>query len=98
MNARPKNLALTLAAGLAIGAATITLFEGGVLILVFAVVGVSTVAGLVLAYILAPQRVPPLLKVLNSCLVSEASVVLRISIVLVGIVLMTIGVMSLVEG
>lgn len=98
MNVRPKNLALTLAAGLAIGAAPITLFGGGVSVLVFAVVGASSVAGLVLAYVLAPQRVRPLLRVLDAWLVSNASVVLRFSIVVIGVLLMTIGITALTGG
>lgn len=98
MNVRPKNLALTLAAGLAIGAARLTLVAGGVMILLFAVVGVSTVAGLVLAYVLAPQRVQPLLRVLDTWLVSHAALVLRLSVTVIGVVLVTIGTMALAGG
>lgn len=95
MNVRPKNLALTLAAGLAIGGAPLTLFAGGALVLLFAVVGVSTVVGLVLAYVLMPQRVQPLLKVLDVWLVSHASLVLRLSIIVVGVMLMAVGIRDL---
>lgn len=98
MNVRPKNLALTLAAGLAIGAAPLTLFAGGALVLLFAVVGVSTVAGLVLAYVLMPQRVQPLLRVLDTWLVSHASLVLKLSIIVIGVVLMAVGIRDLTGG
>ncbi|MDN5765052.1 MAG: GAP family protein [Humibacillus sp.] len=95
MNVRPKNLALTLAAGLAIGAAPLTLIAGGVLVLLFAVVGVSTVVGLVLAYVLMPQRVQPLLKVLDTWLVSHAALVLRLSIIVIGVILVAVGIRDL---
>ena len=95
MNVRPKNLALTLAAGLAIGGAPITMVGGGVSVLLFAVVGASTVAGLVLAYVLSPQRVRPVLTALSDWLVSNASVVLRFSIVVIGVLLTTVGITAL---
>ena len=95
MNVRPKNLALTFAAGVAIGAAPITLFAGGVSIVVFVVVGVSTVVGLVLAKVLAPRRVRPLLRALHAWLVSNASLVLRLSFAVIGVILVTIGVTAL---
>lgn len=98
MNLRPKNLTLTLAAGLAIGAAPISLVAASVSVLLFAVVGVSTVAGLVLASLLAPQRVRPLLGALNTWLVSHASLVLRISVVLVGVLLVVVGGAALAGG
>ena len=95
MNVRPKNLALTFAAGIAIGAAPITLFLGGVAILVFTVVGVSTVVGLVLANVLAPRRVGPMLRALHGWLMSNASLVLRLSFVVIGVILVTIGLSAL---
>ncbi len=95
MNVRPKNVALTLAAGLAIGAAPITPFAGGLAVLLFAVVGVSTVVGLVLAYVLAPRRVRPLLGGLHAWLLSHASLVLRLSVAAIGVLLMTLGISAL---
>lgn len=95
MNVRPKNLALTFAAGLAIGAAPISLVGGGIAVVLFAVVGASTVAGLVLAYVLSPQGVRPLLRVLDGWLASNAAIVLRFSIVLIGVVLVALGVSAL---
>lgn len=98
MNIRPKNLALTLAAGLAIGAAPISPIAVTVLVLLFTVVAVSTVAGLVLAYLVAPARVRPLLGDLDAWLVSNASLVLRLSVVVVGVLLMTLGFTALNAG
>lgn len=95
MNVRPKNLALTFAAGLAIGAAPISLVGGGLAVVLFAVVGASTVAGLVLAYVLSPQGVRPLLGVLDRWLASNAAVVLRFSIVVIGVLLVVVGVSAL---
>ncbi len=95
MNVRPKNLALTFAAGVAIGAAPITLLAGGLSILLFVVVGVSTVVGLVLANVLAPRRVRPLLRTLHAWLVSNASLVLRLSFAVIGGILVTIGLTAL---
>lgn len=98
MNARPKNLALTLAAGLAIGAAPITLLGAGALALVFALVGASTVIGLLLAYVFGKGRVRPLLTRLDAWLVSHAALVLKISIVLIGALMIVLGVSALASG
>ena len=98
MNIRPKNLALTLAAGIPIGMAPITLIERCVSVLLFTVVGVSTVVGLVLAYLLAPLRIHPMLSALSAWLVSNASKVLRLTVILIGVLLMTIGITTLNAG
>lgn len=97
MNLRLKNLALTLAAGIAIGGADIDLFGGGVAVALFSVVGVSTVAGLVVAFLLSKERVGPLLEVLNRWLTSNASFVLKISVAVIGALLMGIGLVAIVN-
>lgn len=95
MNLRLKNLALTLAAGIAIGGADIDFFAGGVSVAVFAVVGVSSVAGLVVAFLLFRERVGPVLEFLNRWLMSNASFVLKISIAVIGALLIGIGVFAI---
>lgn len=98
MNVRPKNLALTLAAGLAIGAAPITPVAGGGLVLLFTVIGVSTVVGFVVAYLLGRERLRPLLNRLNTWLLSNASLVLKLSVVLIGLLLIAVGISALVTS
>ena len=95
MNVRPKNIALTLAAGLAIGAAQLSFLAGGVAVFLFMVVGVSSVVILVLLYLLAPQRAHRVLTFLSTWLATNASLVLRLSIILIGVFLVIVGIIGL---
>jgi len=92
MNLRPKNLTLVLAAGLAIGSASLDVVGAGVAIVVFTVVAISTVAGLVLAYLFGNKSVRPLLELLSGWLVSHANTVLWFTMLLVGALLVLLGV------
>lgn len=91
MNIRPKNLAIALAAGLAIGSAPLDLLGRSVAVLIFTAVGVSTVAALVLAYLFGDKRVRPSLERLSDWLVSHSAVVLAISVILLGALLIALG-------
>jgi hypothetical protein len=95
MNLRPKNLTLVLAAGLAIGSAKLEVAAAGLAIVVFTVVGISTVAALVLAYLFGDRSVRPLLERLSGWLVSHASIVLWISMIVVGLILVALGTVHL---
>ncbi len=98
MNVRPKNLTLVLAAGLAIGAGSLPALAAGLAIVVFTLVGVSTVAGLVLAYVFGSTRVRPRLEGLGVWLARNAGTVLWSSMLFVGALLIAIGTAHLVAG
>lgn len=98
MNLRPKNLTLVLAAGLAIGTAGLHVLDAGVAIVVFTVVGISTVAALVLVYLFGDSRVRPLLERLSGWLVTHASTVLWMSMLVVGALLVGLGIAHLVAS
>lgn len=95
MNFRPKNLTLALGAGLAIGSASLGLFDSGVAVVIFTVVGASTVVALVLVGLLGTTRVRPALERFSGWLVAHSSTLLRISLVVVGLFLIGIGVVNL---
>lgn len=96
MNVRPKNLAIALAAGLAIGSASLDLLGRGFAVLLFTAVGVSTVAALVLAYLFGDQRVRPILERLSTWLVTHSSLVLTLSVILLGAILIAVGMSHLI--
>jgi len=96
MNLRPKNLTLAVAAGLAIGSASLDIVDSGLAIALFTLIGVSTVAALVLSYLFGNRRVRPALERLSSWLLSHASTVLRVSLVVVGAMLVALGASNLV--
>lgn len=96
MNIRPKNLTLAVAAGLAIGSASLTPFDSGVAIVVFTLVGVSTVAGLVVSFLLGDKRLRPALERLSGWLITHASWVLRLSLIVIGLVLAGVGTANLI--
>ncbi|MGN8553736.1 UNVERIFIED_CONTAM: GAP family protein [Microbacterium sp. SLM126] len=98
MNVRPKNIVLTVAAGLAIGAASLDLAASVTIVVVVTVVGASTVAGLVLVYAVGKSNVRPGLERLRRYLVEHASTVLRILAALIGALLVVIGTVQLLSS
>ncbi|MFF2487116.1 GAP family protein [Microbacterium sp. NPDC058062] len=96
MNVRPKNIVLTIAGGLAIGAAALDLVATSTIVVIFTVVAASTVVGLVVVYTVGRTRVRPGLDRLRVFLVDHASLVLQIFGVLVGVLLIVIGTVRLI--
>ncbi len=96
MNARPKNITVALAAGLAIGSASLDLIGNALAVVVFTGVSVSTVAALVLAYLFGQRRMRPRLRALSAWLVAHTSLVVELSLVLLGVVLAAVGAASLI--
>ena len=96
MNVRPKNIVLTIAGGLAIGAAALDLVATSTIVVIFTVVAASTVVGLVVVYTVGRTRVRPGLDRLRVFLVDHASMVLQIFGVLVGVLLIVIGTVRLI--
>jgi hypothetical protein len=97
MNVRPKNIVLTVAGGLAIGAAALDLVATSTVV-IFTVVAASTVAGLVIVCAAGRTRVRPGLDRLRVFLVDHASAVLQVLGVLVGALLIVIGTVRLISG
>jgi hypothetical protein len=95
MNVRPKSLALTVAAGLAIGTAQTDVVSDGVTVPVFTVVAGSTVIGLVAAYAIGQERVRPQLERLRAALSDHAGFVLNIALLCIGLILIAVGVTQL---
>lgn len=95
MNVRPKNLTLALAAGLAIGSASLNVVGSSLAVLLFTAVAVSTVAALVLSYVFGSRSVRPRLQRLSDWLVGNSALVLDASVVLVGVLLIGIGIVNL---
>jgi threonine/homoserine/homoserine lactone efflux protein len=98
MNLRPKNITVTLAAGLAIGTAALPLPDGAIAILIFTIIGVSVVLGIVLSYLFGRKRVRPMLRDLSTWLLSHSSVVLHVSLAAIGLILVVLGISHLVSG
>lgn len=98
MNIRPKNLTLAVGAGLAIGSAALPPLDSGVAIVVFTLVGVSTVAGLVVSYLLGDRTLRPALEKFSGWLIAHSSTVLRLSLLSVGVLLVGVGAFHLVAG
>jgi hypothetical protein len=98
MNVRPKNIVLTIAAGLAIGAASLELVASTTIVLIVTVVGASTVVGLVIVYAVGKSRVRPGLDRLHRYLVDHAATVLRVLGALIGVALIVIGTVQLASG
>jgi len=95
MNVRPKNLAIALAAGLAIGSASLSIVGSSLTVLIFTAVAVSTVAALVLAYVFGSHSIRPRLERFSDWLVANSSLVLSLSVVLIGALLIVIGTVNL---
>ncbi|MEN2741247.1 GAP family protein [Microbacterium sp. X-17] len=95
MNVRPKNLTLVLAAGLAIGTASLPVGSATLAIVIFTIVGISTVGALVLAYLFGDGSVRPLLERLSGWLVSHSSTVLWVSMMFVGLILIVLAIVHL---
>jgi hypothetical protein len=98
MNVRPKNLTLAVAAGLAIGSAALNPVASGLAIVVFTVVGISTVAGLVLSFLFGDKRVRPALERFSVWLQRHSGLVLRVSLLAIGLLLIGIGTTNLVSA
>lgn len=95
MSVRPKNLAIALAAGLAIGSASLSIVGSSLTVLIFTAVAVSTVAALVLSYVFGSHSVRPRLERFSDWLVANSSLVLNLSVVVVGALLVVLGTVNL---
>ncbi|MEB3368980.1 GAP family protein [Saccharopolyspora mangrovi] len=93
--ANPKNLALTLAAGVTIGGAGLTPAENVVATAAFTVIAASTVAGPVLGYRVAKDRMAELLADLKARLIRDNKTIMTVVLVVLSFVLLGKGLAGL---
>ena len=91
----PKNLAICAAAGVAIGEATSAARDRFVAIVAFTVIGASTVAAPVIAYLVARDRLIAPLAVLRAWLVHNSAPVVSTLLGAIGILLIASGLAGL---
>jgi threonine/homoserine/homoserine lactone efflux protein len=83
--ANPKNLMMGISAGVTIGTAKLTV--GGVVlaIAIFVVIAILTIAIPVLAYVIAPNAVKPVLQRMRGWLVENNAIVMAVLLVVIGV-------------
>lgn len=90
----PKNLLMGVAAGVAIGSASLPLGENITAIVVFSIIAVSTVAIPVVAYLVATSRMSGPLESLRTWLVHNNATVMAVLLLVIGVVLIGKGIGS----
>jgi threonine/homoserine/homoserine lactone efflux protein len=95
--ANPKNLALTLAASASIARAGLDGGETAVAVAVFVVVGSLTVAGPVLAYVAASERVAEPLATLKEFMAAHNAVIMMVVLLVLGAKLIGSGIAGLTD-
>src|SRR4029079_19069994 len=88
----PKNLTLCLSAGVVIGAGGVSTGQTVVAIAVFVVLGSVTVAGPVVAYLVAPARMRGPLEELRVWLTAHNAAVMTVLLVVIGVTILGKGV------
>ena len=83
----PKNLLLALSAGVIVGEAFLSGGQAAVVILVFTVIAISTVAVPVIAYLVAPARVSGPLEQLREWLVDNNVTIMVVVLLVIGVVM-----------
>jgi threonine/homoserine/homoserine lactone efflux protein len=91
----PKNLLMGLGAGTTIGAAHLPAGEAVVAVVVFTVLAASTVAGPVLGYLLARERVTRPLQELRAWLTQNNAAMMAVLLLVIGVVLIGKGIAGL---
>lgn len=96
LNFRPKGLLLAAAAGLAVAGGSLRPAGVVVVVALYLVVATSTVAGPIVATLVAPDRMRPRLTTASDWLVRNRRVVTVVVLALVGLVIVGAGVIRLV--
>jgi len=92
LNLRPKGLLLAIAAGLAIRGDNLTLVEAAVAIVLYTVVGASTVAVPIIMTLASPKRMEPRLVAAEDWIARNQGVVTALILLLIGIVIIGTGI------
>lgn len=87
----PKNLLMGVAAGLAIGSGGLTVGESALAILIYTVIASITVAGPVIAYLVASARMTAPLESLRRWLLNNNATVMAVLLLVIGVVLVGKG-------
>lgn len=90
----PKNLLMGVAAGVAIGFGGLSVGESAVAIGIFTIIAASTVAGPVIAYLAAADRMAPRLETLRHWLVHNNTTVMAVLLLVIGVVVIGKGIGS----
>ena len=91
LNVRPKGLLLAIAAGLALRAEDLTLGESAVAILIYTVIGCSTVAVPIIVTLADPQGMQPRLVSAKEWIGRNSGVVTALILLLIGVVIIGTG-------
>ncbi|HEY6799277.1 MAG TPA: GAP family protein [Agromyces sp.] len=92
LNLRPKGLLLAIAAGLAIRGDNLTLVEAAVAIVLYTVVGASTVAVPIIMTLASPKRMEPRLVVAQGWIARNQGVVTALILLVIGVVIIGTGI------
>jgi threonine/homoserine/homoserine lactone efflux protein len=91
----PKNLLLALSAGVIVAEARLSVGEASVVIVVFTVIATSTVAGPVVAHLVAPARMRGPLQRLREWLVENHVTIMVLLLLMIGVVMIGNSIASL---
>lgn len=92
---RPKNLILSIAAAAIIGEASLGVADGVVVIVLFTVIGVSTVAAPIVAHLAAPERTEDSLNSIRDWIMKNNAPMLLVVIIMTGAVIIGSGISKL---
>ncbi|MBW8872623.1 MAG: GAP family protein, partial [Leifsonia sp.] len=90
----PKNLLMGVAAGVAVGSGGLTAGESAVVIVVYTIIASITVAGPVIAYLVASTRMVGPLESLRGWLLHNNATVMAVLLLVIGVVLIGKGIGS----
>jgi hypothetical protein len=90
----PKNLLMGVAAGVAVGSGGLTVGESAVVIVVYTIIASITVAGPVIAYLVASTRMVGPLESLRGWLLHNNAIVMAVLLLVIGVVLIGKGIGS----
>ena len=91
----PKNLLLALSAGVIVGEATLSGGQAAIVILIFTVIAISTVAVPVVAHLVAPARMSGPLEQLREWLVDNNVTIMVVVLLVIGVVMIGNSIASL---
>jgi hypothetical protein len=91
LNLRPKALLLAIAGGLTIRGDTRSVTEALVVIVVYTIIGASTVVGPIIATLVAPTRMEPRLTSLREWLIRNGEAMTALIVVMIGVVIVGMG-------
>ena len=89
--ANPKNLIMAISAGVAIGAAALLAWQSVIVIVIFVLIASCTVAGPVIAYLLAADRMRGPLESLHRWLTHNNATIMAVLLLVIGVVIIGKG-------